>query len=153
MPETWVHGDSFFARLTGPNHLVPVDGIPGTEVVGKREGFGVKFIMRNERINAFCATIPVESGAQLTEVNAEYLASRTSLIEAAIYVGRKVLIVTRSPMVSSVDDPDLGTSRFFMSGMDAPINRGLCVRLVFSSFGTGLSGGQINFFGAGAIFA
>jgi hypothetical protein len=169
MTEIWVHGNTFMPRLYGPEHLGLVGGVSGTEFWGMREHYGVRFAMRDERVNSFHTTIPVTGASDLVEVRIEVgfrsipIAAdlyEPSLERMAISDGRKFLVSTASPTISmlpslgSVLDDAVPGRQVSVGNIQQQVTRGICVSLEFSTVGPHYVGpGEVWFYSAGALFA
>jgi hypothetical protein len=150
MPETWVHGDMFFPRLYGPDHLLNIDGNSWTDQQGLKDGHIARFNMRDESVNFFHVTIPVMGQQTLQEVRVEYSTLSPRLMEVYVHEGGSRVINTSNPQTSG-NLSDFAV--FSLVGINQVVDRGICVSLAFTTQGADLGPGEVRFYGAGAVFS
>jgi hypothetical protein len=167
MPETWVHGSAFTPRLYGPEFLLPIGGIAGTEQGGIKDAFGARFNLRAERLNSFSAPIPVAGSPQLSQVVIEVMfgayqavatdAYEPDLTEVIVFAGLNHVARTRNPVISGVNG--VGPSAYrsvTVENINQPVSRGLCVSVEFSTVRLGanfIGPGEVRFSSVGVIFS
>jgi len=128
-----------------------VYGISWTDQQGVKEGNGSKYNMKDEKLNFFVATIPVSSDhPMLQKVTVEYQSTYPVLADYWVFSGNTNIARDNAPTISGQIGGPLTSS---ISGINQPVNRGICIALGFSTLTAGIGPGEILFTGAGAVFA